>query len=82
MILLNYFLQVFDGFNSSAAQIGTYCGLIKQIPPKIRSSLNVLHVQFYTDSTVNAFGFVVNFSTTEGISLVKQYFLDLMKAVL
>ena len=59
--------QVYDGLNSSAAQIGAYCGPIKQVPTKIRSTSNMLHVQFITDSTINELGFSVNFSSVEGI---------------
>ena len=59
------FLQVFDGANSEARLLGTYCGT--SAPKKVRSTSNVLLVTFFADGTINGNGFNISFSQTGGM---------------
>ena len=59
------FLQVFDGANSEARLLGTYCGT--SAPKKVRSTSNVLLVTFFSDGTINGNGFNISFSQTGGM---------------
>ena len=64
--LIRYIMlfKVFDGVDNNGTLIGSYCGTESTM--KFRSSSNVLHVHFSTDSTNNAKGFVAGFSHADG----------------
>ncbi|KAK6644342.1 hypothetical protein RUM43_000609 [Polyplax serrata] len=53
------FVEVRDGADVTAPLIGRYCGFVT--PPVIESEGNVLFVRFYTDNTIEASGFRINY---------------------
>ena len=55
---------MFDGSNSEAPLLGTYCGT--SAPKKVRSTSNVLLVTFFADGTKNGNGFHISFSQAGG----------------
>ena len=61
---------MFDGPDEERPLIGTYCG--QDVPKKIRSSSNALHVTFYSDNRVHGTGFVVGFMQIDGIYIKKN----------
>lgn len=53
-------LKIYDGADSNATRIGTYCGTSK--PPVATSTLNVLHLVFSSDSSNTRPGFKAHYS--------------------
>lgn len=53
-------LNIYDGVDSNATRIGTYCGNTK--PPTAISTLNHMHMVFSTDSSNSGPGFRATYS--------------------
>ena len=63
-------MKVFDGADENKTHLGTYCGT--KAPEKFRSISSILHIQFSSDGTMQAKGFVMGFSHAPGKIILKS----------
>uniref|UniRef100_A0A3B4B0I2 CUB domain-containing protein n=1 Tax=Periophthalmus magnuspinnatus TaxID=409849 RepID=A0A3B4B0I2_9GOBI len=61
------YVAVYDGQDTAAPLMGTFCG--SELPPKLRSSSNHLYLVFRTDSSVSGEGWRASYSQTLGTAL-------------
>lgn len=53
-------LSIYDGVDSNSTRIGEYCG--QSVPPTAISTLNHMHLEFKSDSSISGRGFKGNYS--------------------